>query len=246
MMLIYIVSSLTDLEKPKAVGRILEMCSANQSLNLSLPPAQLEIALNKQPVLKGPLVSYASQPDIRSSLPRSILVVLGIIRSNGFSLTIPADDSVLLNVTHSNLKSFASEVRFSLESTVEAVKDKLWQSLVANEDSPHTSSCHQYTMLVRKHNRSMLLMTSHGRIVAFPLATFLAEADSTDKAGDSPMLDRQMMTLLLILVSVKIPDSIYLYPKARNDTEYKLETFSGVYRKLSGKDVMFEYPMTEV
>lgn len=38
---------------------------------------------------------------------------------------------------------------------------------------------------------------------------------------------------------------IYLDPKARNDTEYKLETFSGVYRKLSGKDVVFEYPITE-
>ncbi|XP_071711492.1 small ribosomal subunit protein eS7-like [Rutidosis leptorrhynchoides] len=38
---------------------------------------------------------------------------------------------------------------------------------------------------------------------------------------------------------------IYLDPKTRNDTEYKLETFSGVYRKLSGKDVVFEYPMTE-
>ncbi|XP_076914378.1 uncharacterized protein LOC143573367 isoform X1 [Bidens hawaiensis] len=48
------------------------------SVLLQLPPAQLEIALNKQPVLKGPLASYASQPDIRTSLPRSILVVLGI------------------------------------------------------------------------------------------------------------------------------------------------------------------------
>ncbi|KAL8091388.1 hypothetical protein AgCh_033847 [Apium graveolens] len=38
---------------------------------------------------------------------------------------------------------------------------------------------------------------------------------------------------------------IYLDPKARNDTEYKLETFAGVYRKLSGKDVVFEYPITE-
>ncbi|GJV57055.1 40S ribosomal protein S7-like protein [Tanacetum coccineum] len=38
---------------------------------------------------------------------------------------------------------------------------------------------------------------------------------------------------------------IYLDPKARNDTEYKLETFSGVYRKLCGKDVVFEYPITE-
>ncbi|KAI3726919.1 hypothetical protein L1987_66726 [Smallanthus sonchifolius] len=38
---------------------------------------------------------------------------------------------------------------------------------------------------------------------------------------------------------------IFLDPKARNDTEYKLETFIGVYRKLSGKDVVFEYPITE-
>ncbi|KAI7738976.1 hypothetical protein M8C21_010443 [Ambrosia artemisiifolia] len=36
---------------------------------------------------------------------------------------------------------------------------------------------------------------------------------------------------------------VFLDPKARNDTEYKLETFSGVYRKLSGKDVVFEYPV---
>lgn len=38
---------------------------------------------------------------------------------------------------------------------------------------------------------------------------------------------------------------IFLEPKERNNTEYKLETFSGVYRKLSGKDVVFEYPTTE-
>ncbi|GKC86362.1 symplekin isoform X1 [Tanacetum coccineum] len=48
-----------QLTKPQSFGVLLQ-----------LPPAQLEIALNKQPVLKGPLVSYASQPDIRSSLPR--------------------------------------------------------------------------------------------------------------------------------------------------------------------------------
>ncbi|KAH6825884.1 Ribosomal protein S7e family protein [Perilla frutescens var. hirtella] len=38
---------------------------------------------------------------------------------------------------------------------------------------------------------------------------------------------------------------VFLDPKAKNDTENKLETFSGVYRKLSGKDVVFEFPMTE-
>lgn len=45
---------------------------------LQLPPAQLENALNRMPALKEPLVAHASQPNIRSSLPRSLLVVLGI------------------------------------------------------------------------------------------------------------------------------------------------------------------------
>ncbi|KAI4352217.1 hypothetical protein L6164_006490 [Bauhinia variegata] len=38
---------------------------------------------------------------------------------------------------------------------------------------------------------------------------------------------------------------VFLDPKERNNTEYKLETFSGVYRKITGKDVVFEYPITE-
>ncbi|CAM8971586.1 hypothetical protein QQ045_029358 [Rhodiola kirilowii] len=38
---------------------------------------------------------------------------------------------------------------------------------------------------------------------------------------------------------------VFLDPKERNNTEYKLEAFSAVYRKLSGKDVVFEYPITE-
>lgn len=38
---------------------------------------------------------------------------------------------------------------------------------------------------------------------------------------------------------------VFLDPKARNDTENKLETFAGVYRKLSGKDVVFEFPTAE-
>ncbi|KAI3750781.1 hypothetical protein L2E82_21599 [Cichorium intybus] len=42
-------------------------------------------------------------------------------------LQLPTDDSVLLRITHSNLKTFSAEARFSLESTVEAVKDKLWK-----------------------------------------------------------------------------------------------------------------------
>ena len=38
---------------------------------------------------------------------------------------------------------------------------------------------------------------------------------------------------------------VFLDPKERNNTEYKLESFAAVYRKLSGKDVAFEFPITE-
>ncbi|KAK3004216.1 hypothetical protein RJ639_019069 [Escallonia herrerae] len=42
-------------------------------------------------------------------------------------LQIQGDESVLLRVTHSNIKSFSPEVRFSIQMTVEAVKEKLWK-----------------------------------------------------------------------------------------------------------------------
>ncbi|XP_057866336.1 small ribosomal subunit protein eS7-like [Cryptomeria japonica] len=38
---------------------------------------------------------------------------------------------------------------------------------------------------------------------------------------------------------------IYLDPKERNNTEYKLETFAGVCRKFCGKNEVFEYPLSE-
>jgi hypothetical protein len=37
-----------------------------------LPPAQLENALTRTGALKAPLIAHASQPNIRSSLPRFI------------------------------------------------------------------------------------------------------------------------------------------------------------------------------
>ncbi|KAI4968377.1 hypothetical protein ZWY2020_058032 [Hordeum vulgare] len=55
------------LTKPQSYGVLLQ-----------LPAPQLENALNKNPVLKAPLVEHASQPNVRSSLPRSSLVVLGL------------------------------------------------------------------------------------------------------------------------------------------------------------------------
>ncbi|KAG8377028.1 hypothetical protein BUALT_Bualt09G0125500 [Buddleja alternifolia] len=56
------------LTKPQSFGVLLQ-----------LPQAQLENALNRTPALKAPLVAHASQPHIRSSLPRSTLAVLGLV-----------------------------------------------------------------------------------------------------------------------------------------------------------------------
>ena len=38
---------------------------------------------------------------------------------------------------------------------------------------------------------------------------------------------------------------VYLDPKDRNTTEYKLDTFAGVYKKMTGKEVTFEFPVAE-
>ena len=37
----------------------------------------------------------------------------------------------------------------------------------------------------------------------------------------------------------------FLDPKEKNSTESKLETYSAVYKSLTGKDVYFEYPVQE-
>ncbi|KAG8066840.1 hypothetical protein GUJ93_ZPchr0004g40303 [Zizania palustris] len=42
-------------------------------------------------------------------------------------LQLPADDSVLLLVTHSNLATFSSDIRVSKQTSVEALKEKLWR-----------------------------------------------------------------------------------------------------------------------
>lgn len=38
---------------------------------------------------------------------------------------------------------------------------------------------------------------------------------------------------------------VFLDPKDRNTTEYKTETFAGVYKKLTGQEVNFDFPVQE-
>ncbi|XP_073151452.1 tubulin-folding cofactor B [Henckelia pumila] len=54
---------------------------------------------------------------------------------NSSLLQIPGDDSVVLCVTHSNIKSFSADIHFSLQMNVEAVKEKLWKKCGTTVDS---------------------------------------------------------------------------------------------------------------
>ncbi|KAL4183343.1 hypothetical protein AMTRI_Chr11g97710 [Amborella trichopoda] len=51
------------------------------------------------------------------------------------SLYVPADETVVLHVTHSNLKSFSTDMRFPLQTTVEAAKERLWKKCGTSVDS---------------------------------------------------------------------------------------------------------------
>ncbi|KMZ73529.1 Tubulin folding cofactor [Zostera marina] len=48
---------------------------------------------------------------------------------------VQSDDTVVLQVTHSNIKSFSSDLRFSLSETIESVKEKLWRKCGTAVDS---------------------------------------------------------------------------------------------------------------
>ncbi|ONK62289.1 uncharacterized protein A4U43_C07F2370 [Asparagus officinalis] len=60
---------------------------------LQLPPPQLMTALNKHANLRGPLAAYANQPNIRTSLSRQTLQVLGLNEPQHAS-TMPFTSSV--------------------------------------------------------------------------------------------------------------------------------------------------------
>ncbi|GFQ02897.1 tubulin-folding cofactor b [Phtheirospermum japonicum] len=50
-------------------------------------------------------------------------------------LHIQGDESVLLRITHSNIKRFSADVRFSTQLTVGNVKEKLWRKCGTSVDS---------------------------------------------------------------------------------------------------------------
>ena len=61
----------------------------------------------------------------------------------------------------------------------------------------------------------------------------------------------QVYACMLVWLSPNLPSSmyhvlqVYLDPKERNTTEYKLDCFGGVYKRLTGREVNFEFPPAE-
>ncbi|KAL2622737.1 hypothetical protein R1flu_002942 [Riccia fluitans] len=72
---------------------------------LQLPLVQLEDALTKHPNLKGPLAAHASQLNVRSTVPRSSLVLLGLAAPDESTTTpaaqtLPETSAVEMQVKH--------------------------------------------------------------------------------------------------------------------------------------------------
>ncbi|KAF5762617.1 putative armadillo-like helical, symplekin, symplekin/Pta1 [Helianthus annuus] len=108
---------------------------------LQLPPAQLEIALNKQPVLKAPLASYASQPDIRTSLPRSILAVLGIQQDSQTESQGQTTQSQAQSQTVSQAQSHTqSQAQSHTQSQAQSHTQSPAQSHTQSQAQSHTQS----------------------------------------------------------------------------------------------------------
>ncbi|KAI3761332.1 hypothetical protein L1987_51744 [Smallanthus sonchifolius] len=98
-----------------------------------------------------------------------------------------------------------------------------------------------HTKLVRELEKKFNGLLSPQRKVLQPTLTSVHDAMLEDVVHPAEIVGKRVHYRLDGSKTIKI----YLDPKARNDTEYKLQTFSGVYSKLSGKDVVFEYPITE-
>ncbi|XP_072974798.1 uncharacterized protein [Typha angustifolia] len=79
------------------------------SVLLQLPAPQLENALNRNPQLKPSLVDHASQPNIRTTLPRSTLVVLGLLQDSQASGQAQTSQSQVAD-TSSSAADVATEV----------------------------------------------------------------------------------------------------------------------------------------
>lgn len=90
---------------------------------------------------------------------------------------------------------------------------------------------------------------------ALMLHTCASRGGSTHAAACCPCLSpcvswyvwraQQPLTPRHLACSPPTAVQVFLDPKDRNTTEYKLDTFAGVYKKLTGKDVVFEFPVQE-
>ncbi|GLT37611.1 hypothetical protein SLA2020_119170 [Shorea laevis] len=111
------------------------------SVLLQLPPPQLENALNRTPGLKSPLAAHASQPNIRSLLPRSVLVVLGLTPDSQTSSQAQGSQAQTGDASNSEKddiaeKSFNSEKDAMPDKFVHSDKDAIPEkSLNSDKDS---------------------------------------------------------------------------------------------------------------
>eukprot|EP00252_Welwitschia_mirabilis_P007790 TRINITY_DN19489_c0_g1_i1.p1 TRINITY_DN19489_c0_g1~~TRINITY_DN19489_c0_g1_i1.p1 ORF type:complete len:243 (-),score=57.35 TRINITY_DN19489_c0_g1_i1:92-820(-) len=76
------------------------------------------------------------------------------------SLSNASDENVFLVVTHSNLKNYRNEMKFSLRSTVATIKERLWRNC-------GTSIDHMLLQLFDENNQKISDLTDDSRPLGF-------------------------------------------------------------------------------
>ncbi|CAL5224561.1 g7266 [Coccomyxa viridis] len=92
-------------------------------------------------------------------------------------------------------------------------------------------------------NRRVMPTPSSGKSIARPRSrtlTAVHEAVLGDLVYPTEIVGKRVRYRLDGTKLLKV----YLDPKDRNSTEYKLDTFGSVYKKLTGKEVVFEFPIS--
>ncbi|KAM0991477.1 hypothetical protein ACFX2C_009854 [Malus domestica] len=160
---------------------------------LQLPPAQLENALKRTAALKGPLVAHASQPDIRSSLPRSILVVLGIV-SDSPAQTSQSQAAAQTSHSQAAAQTSHSQATAQTSQSQAAAQTSQFQAEAHTSQSQAAAQTSQFQVEAQTSQSQAEAQTSQSQAEAQTSQSQTEAQSSQSQAGEASNSEKEAVT----------------------------------------------------